>query len=113
MNLYMEITESLIVMVVHFYTIIGERLSQVSTIPFLLLIVLTVMAVEGAVLIIIKNVMTSVFFALLRKIRKSKYLKRLAFRSVDNLEKILMAIDKTTQAKGERKTHGNRKNSRI
>lgn len=113
MNFYLEITESVLIMVVHFYHTLGERFSQVSDIVFLLLITLTVIAVEVGALVILKNAMGSVFFALLRKIRKSKYLKRLVFRSLDNLERFMLAIDKSTQAKGAKNTHGNRKNTRI
>lgn len=113
MDLFMEITEPILMMVLHFYSALGESFSRVSDFVFFLLVVLTVLAVEGAALVIIKNVMVSVFFATLRKIRKSRYLKRLAFRSVDNLEKILLAIDKSTQSKGAKNTHGNRKNTRV
>ena len=100
MDLFMEITEPILMMVLHFYSALGESFSRVSDFVFFLLV-------------IIKNVMVSVFFATLRKIRKSRYLKRLAFRSVDNLEKILLAIDKSTQSKGAKNTHGNRKNTRV
>lgn len=113
MDFFMEITEPIFMLVLHFYSALGESFSRVSDFVFFLLVVLTVLAVEGAALVILKNVMVSVFFATLRKIRKSKYLKRLAFRSVDNLEKILLAIDKSTQSKGAKNTHGNRKNSRV
>lgn len=113
MDLFMEITEPIFMLVLHFYSALGESFSRVSDFVFFLLVVLTVLAVEGAALVIFKNVMVSVFFATLRKIRKSRYLKRLAFRSVDNLERMLLAIDRSTQAKGAKNTHGNRKNRRV
>ena len=112
MDFFIKITEPIFMLVLHFYSALGESFSRVSDFVFFLLVVLTVLAVEGAALVILKNVMVSIFFATLRKIRKSKYLKRLAFRSVDNLEKILLAIDKSTQSKGAKNTHGNRKNTR-
>ena len=113
MDFFIKITEPIFMLVLHFYSALGESVSRVSDFVFFLLVVLTVLAVEGAALVILKNVMVSIFFATLRKIRKSKYLKRLAFRSVDNLEKILLAIDKSTQSKGAKNTHGNRKNTRV